>query len=133
MLRCEGSSAALCGQHQRSILNERSGITKILNILPSRTLTCFPPAGHGIRPSCIQRFLLASNDFRKVWADVIQIDIFSHGVELDLHISLFDENQRMPFVNGITNGHTEALITLDVGPRIDIDWRRCARYSSCVS
>src|SRR5262249_14133176 len=46
-----GAPTALRGDHERTVLDERSGVTEILDVLSCGSLTGLPPARDCIRPS----------------------------------------------------------------------------------
>ena len=70
----QAAPCTLRGQRQRAVLDERSRIAEILDVLSRRALLRGASARNGLGPLDVERSTLASLNFGEIATDVIEID-----------------------------------------------------------
>src|SRR6185503_12626081 len=70
----QAAPRALCCKRERSVLDERTWIAEIFDVLARRALLGGPTTRNCLRPLGVQRTSLACLHFGEVAADVIEID-----------------------------------------------------------
>src|SRR5580692_4888900 len=87
------SAPALRGDHDGAVLNERTGIAQVLDILARGALNGFAPARDRLRPGSIESERVPLLHFAQIIADVIEIDLLRLRRCGNANVRLLDKRQ----------------------------------------
>ena len=88
-------AAALRGDDQRAVLDERPRVAEVLDVLPRRALPGRPAAGHHVRPGRVEPDGVAVEHLTEVGPDPVEIQPRAAGLLRHGHVQRLEEGQRV--------------------------------------
>src|SRR5262249_24372827 len=113
-----GAPSTLSGDDDWTVLDEGAWIAEVFDILARGSLSGLSSSRDGFGAGIVEADRVAVERFRQIRADAIQIDSFGFRRFRSLHFGLFDEGQRMPFEDRVSDvdrdlAHQPADLRLD--------------------